>query len=67
MTAEASAHSSSSLSGLGHPNLTPSELVDLRAAQRTYQGAWLRTALANLGYAAVVLKVFDRRFFGSPF
>lgn len=65
MTVVAATQNAVDPSVLDQPELTSSELVDLRASQRTYQGAWLRTALANLGYAAVVLKVFDRRFFGS--
>jgi hypothetical protein len=65
MTVDAATQEGGDLNPSDHPELSPSELIDLRAAQRTYQGAWLRTSLANLGYAAVVLKVFDRRFFGS--
>ncbi|CED82728.1 hypothetical protein [Phaffia rhodozyma] len=42
--------------------LDQAEQVELRARQRTFEGAWTRTALVNLGYGAVVLKVFDRRF-----
>lgn len=49
------------------PHLSAQSLVDLRASQRTYQGAWLRTSLANLGYAAVVLKIFEARYFSSTF
>ncbi|KAL7412160.1 hypothetical protein BDY24DRAFT_110589 [Mrakia frigida] len=43
--------------------LDNAEMIELRARQRTFEGAWQRTALVNLGYGAIVLKVFDRRFF----
>ena len=36
------------------------ELVELRARQRTFDGAYGRTALGNLGYALTILKLFDR-------
>ncbi|TDL14686.1 hypothetical protein BD410DRAFT_796287 [Rickenella mellea] len=39
------------------------ELVELRARQRTFEGAYARTALGNLGYSLAVLKLFDRRFY----
>ncbi|KAF8678669.1 hypothetical protein RHS04_05012 [Rhizoctonia solani] len=45
-----------------HP-LDVSEMVELRARGRTFYGAYARTALGNLGYSAVVLKLFDRRFY----
>ncbi|GAA5942504.1 uncharacterized protein JCM15063_000018 [Sporobolomyces koalae] len=38
------------------------ELVELRARQRTFGGAYERAALGNLGYAVLVLKIFDRDF-----
>ncbi|BGP19772.1 hypothetical protein JCM10213_006434 [Rhodosporidiobolus nylandii] len=37
-------------------------VIELRARQRTFDGAYTRTALGNLGYALVVLKVFDPSF-----
>jgi hypothetical protein len=37
----------------------------LRARQRTFDGAYSRTALGNLGYALTVLRIFDRRFYHS--
>ncbi|CAE6417891.1 unnamed protein product [Rhizoctonia solani] len=43
--------------------LDVSEMVELRARGRTFYGAYARTALGNLGYSAVVLKLFDRRFY----
>ena len=39
------------------------ELVELRAHQRTFDNAYLRTMLATLAYGVVVLKVFDKRFY----
>ncbi|KAH8835499.1 hypothetical protein DL96DRAFT_1574479 [Flagelloscypha sp. PMI_526] len=39
------------------------ELVELRARQRTFYGAYSRTALSNLGYALTILRLFDRRFY----
>ncbi|KIM61872.1 hypothetical protein SCLCIDRAFT_1215696 [Scleroderma citrinum Foug A] len=39
------------------------ELTELRARQRTFDGAYRRTALANLGYALAVLRLFDVRFY----
>jgi len=40
-----------------------SELVEIRARQRTFGGAYARTALGNLGYSLLFLKLFDRRFY----
>ncbi|KAI6143484.1 hypothetical protein BKA82DRAFT_4186487 [Pisolithus tinctorius] len=39
------------------------ELNELRARQRTFDGAYRRTALACLGYALTVLRLFDVRFY----
>jgi hypothetical protein len=47
--------------------LDRAELVELRARMRTFDQAYLRTALMNLGYSVVVLKLFDRRFHRSMF
>lgn len=41
------------------------ELVELRARQRTFDNAYLRTGLLNLSYSAVILKLFDGRFYNS--
>ncbi|KAJ7938450.1 hypothetical protein B0H13DRAFT_1142690, partial [Mycena leptocephala] len=46
------------LSGCGS-----NELVELRARQRTFHGAYSRTALSNLGYALTILRLFDPRFY----
>lgn len=37
--------------------------MEIRARQRTFDGAYGRTALGNLGYALTVLKLFDERFY----
>ncbi|KAF9018562.1 hypothetical protein BDZ89DRAFT_1073796 [Hymenopellis radicata] len=39
------------------------ELVEFRARQRTFHGAYSRTALGNLGYSLTILRLFDRRFY----
>ncbi|KAJ7698467.1 hypothetical protein B0H16DRAFT_1645086 [Mycena metata] len=39
------------------------ELVELRARQRTFHGAYGRTALSNLGYSLTILRLFDDRFY----
>lgn len=41
------------------------ELVEYRARQRTFDNAYLRTSLVNLSYSAVILKLFDSRFYNS--
>ena len=41
------------------------ELIEIRARQRTFDGAYSRTALGNLSYALAVLRLFDRRFHRS--
>lgn len=46
----------------GH-QLSHNELIDLRAAQRTFDGAYARTALGQLAYAVVVLKLFQDEFY----
>ncbi|KAK4051519.1 hypothetical protein OIO90_004733 [Microbotryomycetes sp. JL221] len=37
-------------------------LVELRARQRTFDGAYIRTAMGNFGYALLILKVFTAEF-----
>ena len=48
--------------------LTPSELVEIRAAQRTFEGAYIRTSLGQFSFALVVLKIFTSEFYsiGKP-
>ncbi|TQS38438.1 hypothetical protein Golomagni_01055 [Golovinomyces magnicellulatus] len=43
---------------------TPGELVDIRAAQRTFEGAYVRTALGQFTFALMVLKIFTLEFYG---
>ncbi len=47
--------------------LTPTfipRLVEIRAAQRTFEGAYVRTALGQFSFALVVLKIFTAEFYG---
>ncbi|GAM33343.1 hypothetical protein TCE0_004r00175 [Talaromyces pinophilus] len=44
--------------------LTSDEMVEMRAAQRTFEGAYIRTALASFSFALIVLKVFTAEFYG---
>jgi 4-hydroxybenzoate polyprenyltransferase len=39
------------------------ELVEIRASQRTFEGAYLRTALSQFSFALVVLKIFTAEFY----
>lgn len=41
------------------------ELQEIRARQRTFHGAYNRTALGTLGYAVAILRLFDKRFHRS--
>ncbi|KAI9845792.1 MAG: hypothetical protein M1838_001530 [Thelocarpon superellum] len=43
--------------------LTPAELVEVRAAQRTFEGAYVRTAISQFSFALVVLKIFTSEFY----
>merc|ERR1712098_883065 len=43
--------------------LTAQELVEIRAAQRTFEGAYIRTALGQFSFALVVLKIFTAEFY----
>jgi hypothetical protein len=45
--------------------LDRAELVELRARMRTFDQAYVRTALTNLGYSVVIIKLFDSRFHRS--
>ncbi|EED14892.1 conserved hypothetical protein [Talaromyces stipitatus ATCC 10500] len=44
--------------------LTSDEMVEVRAAQRTFEGAYVRTALSAFSFALIVLKVFTAEFYG---
>jgi len=72
VSAKYSAFPPSSFTGLRSGHLRGSficsdvdELVELRAHQRTYNGAYVRTALGILGYSLTVLRLFDRKFYRS--
>ncbi|MCJ1307196.1 hypothetical protein MMC25_000842 [Agyrium rufum] len=43
--------------------LTDDELVEVRALQRTFEGAYIRTALSQFSFALVVLKIFTSEFY----
>ena len=43
--------------------LTGNELVEIRAAQRTFEGAYVRTAIGQFSFALVVLKIFTAEFY----
>ncbi|KAH9965127.1 hypothetical protein BGW80DRAFT_761227 [Lactifluus volemus] len=38
-------------------------LTELRASQRTFNGAYMRTALGNMGFSLTVLRLFGRLFY----
>ncbi|RFU23888.1 hypothetical protein B7463_g12448, partial [Scytalidium lignicola] len=38
-------------------------LVEIRAAQRTFEGAYIRTALGQFSFALVVLRIFTQEFY----
>jgi hypothetical protein len=43
--------------------LSPEELVEIRAAQRTFEGAYIRTSLSQFSFALIVLKIFTSEFY----
>ncbi|KAK5990746.1 hypothetical protein PT974_09016 [Cladobotryum mycophilum] len=43
--------------------LTNEELVEIRASQRTFEGAYMRTALGLFSFSLVVLKIFTDEFY----
>ena len=43
--------------------LTSNELVEIRAAQRTFEGAYIRTAIGQFSFALIVLKIFTSEFY----
>ncbi|GAP84906.1 hypothetical protein SAMD00023353_0802290 [Rosellinia necatrix] len=43
--------------------LTSKELVEIRAAQRTFEGAYTRTALSQFSFALIILKIFTSEFY----
>lgn len=49
--------------------LSQRDMLDYRAVQRTFDGAYARTALGQLCYATIILRLFQPKFFyiGKPF
>ncbi|CAG8507148.1 1877_t:CDS:2 [Funneliformis mosseae] len=50
-------------------SLTDAELVEIRGTllksrQRTFEGAYWRTCLSSFGFALVILRIFDKSFYG---
>ncbi|KAK4934343.1 hypothetical protein LTR66_015628 [Elasticomyces elasticus] len=43
--------------------LTDAEIVEIRAAQRTFEGSYIRTSLSQFSFALVVLKIFTSEFY----
>ncbi|PWW72392.1 hypothetical protein C7212DRAFT_338523 [Tuber magnatum] len=43
--------------------LTQAELVEIRAAQRTFEGAYLRTALSQFSFSLIILRIFTQEFY----
>ena len=43
--------------------LTDEELVEVRASQRTFEGAYIRTSLSQFSMALVIIKVFTSEFY----
>lgn len=43
--------------------LTNDELVEIRAAQRTFEGAYVRTSLGQFSFALIILKIFTAEFY----
>jgi len=44
-------------------DLTANELDDVRSAQRTFEGAYVRTSLSQFSFSLAVLKVFTSEFY----
>lgn len=43
--------------------LSAEELQEVRAAQRTFEGAYIRTALGQFSFSLIVLKIFTAEFY----
>lgn len=41
----------------------PHRLTEIRAAQRTFEGAYIRTALGQFSFALIILKIFTSEFY----
>jgi uncharacterized membrane protein YidH (DUF202 family) len=65
----AAATSAALLKSVSCPRLTciffllRSRLVEIRAAQRTFEGAYMRTALSQFSFALIILKIFTSEFY----
>ena len=44
-------------------HIHPKRLVEIRAAQRTFEGAYMRTALGQFSFSLIILKVFTEEFY----
>lgn len=44
-------------------SITDADLVEIRAAQRTFEGAYIRTALGQFAFSLVVLRIFTAEFY----
>uniref|UniRef100_U9SWZ0 DUF202 domain-containing protein n=1 Tax=Rhizophagus irregularis (strain DAOM 181602 / DAOM 197198 / MUCL 43194) TaxID=747089 RepID=U9SWZ0_RHIID len=52
---------------LDSSQLTNAEIVELRARQRTFEGAYGRTCLSSFGFALIILRIFDEDFYTIGF
>lgn len=43
--------------------LTQDEMVEVRAAQRTFEGAYIRTSVSQFSFALIILKIFTAEFY----
>lgn len=48
---------------LTRTDLLPTRLTEIRAAQRTFEGAYMRTALSQFSFALIILKIFTSEFY----
>ncbi len=51
------------LAHMSHQLTTTLRLVEIRASQRTFEGAYMRTALSQFSFALIVLKIFTSEFY----
>jgi hypothetical protein len=47
----------------GMLTLSICRLVEIRAAQRTFEGAYMRTALTQFSFSLIILKIFTSEFY----
>lgn len=45
------------------PCVSHDRLTEIRAAQRTFEGAYMRTALGQFSFALIILKIFTSEFY----